>query len=101
MSTKKSFAATRLRAGWAGHFEFCLQCDNDRRPIGGGIGVGQRAADRAAIAHLRIGDQVGGLTKDRQHLLQRFGRQQFGVRCQRADLDAIPDFDSLQLARSR
>ena len=84
-------AALRAR-----QLQFSLQRDDDRRPVGGGIGIGQRAADRAAIAHLRIGDQAGGLMEDRQHLSQRLGRQQFGMRRQGADPDAVADLDSLQ-----
>jgi hypothetical protein len=34
--------------------------------------------------------------EDRQHLAQRFGREQFGVRCQRSDPDAVGDLYALQ-----
>ncbi len=73
-----------------------FQRDNDRRPVGRGIRICQRTANRTAIADLRIGNQVGGLAEDRQHLMQRFGREQLGMCREGSDSDALANLDALQ-----
>jgi hypothetical protein len=45
--------------------DLCLQRHHYRRPVSRGIGVRERAADRAAVTHLGIGNQAGCLAKDR------------------------------------
>ena len=83
-------------AGRACQLQLRFQRDDDCRPVRRRIRICQRAADGAAIAHLRIGNLVGGLMEDRQYLAQRFGRKQFGMRGQCSDPDAVADLDSLQ-----
>ena len=89
MSTKKSFAATRRAPLGPVIFELGVQCDHDRRPIGRGVGIGERATDRLAVADLRIGDSVRRLTNDRENVVQWFGSEQLGVSGQRADPDGL------------
>ena len=62
-----------------------------RRVVGGGIGVGQTAAERAAIADLRIADRCRGLGQHGTCLLQQ-------RRCGHVVVDgAGADFDRVVL----
>ena len=45
----------------------------DGRQVGGRVAVGDRAADGAAVAHLRVADLAGGVGEQRD-LLRRAGR---------------------------
>jgi hypothetical protein len=57
---------------------------------------GQRAADRAAIAKLRVRDQVGRLMEQWTCLAQRFGSENLGVRSSGLRLSPRVVFDRLR-----
>ena len=59
----------------------------DGREVLGRIGLAQRAADRAAVAHHRVGDHVLGVAEEREALGEQVGLQQVDVPRQRADPD--------------
>ncbi len=59
-----------------------------RRQVGAGVGVGEVAADGAAVAHLRIADLGRRLGHDRARLLEHVGRGELGVGGERADAHA-------------
>ena len=59
----------------------------DRREVLGGVGLAQRAADRAAVAHHRVGDDLLGVAEQREVLGQQVGLEQVDVARERADLD--------------
>ena len=52
-----------------GDHELGFQREHHRRQVGGRVAVGERAADRAAVAHLRVADQPGRVRDDRAVLL--------------------------------
>ena len=58
---KKSLRLHRARALRALDVDVGVEREHHRRVVGGGIGVGQAAAERAAIADLRIADLRRGL----------------------------------------
>ena len=60
---------------------------HDGREILGGIGLAERAADRAAVAHDRVGDHVLGIAEEREALRQQLGLQEVDMPGQRADPD--------------
>ena len=60
-----------------------------RRVVGGRIGVRQAAAERAAIADLRIADRCRGLGQHRTCLLQQRRRGHVVVDGAGADLDLV------------
>ena len=81
--------------------DLCLQRYHNRGPVSRWIGVRERAADRAAVTYLGIGNEGRRLTKYRQLVVQRPGSQEFCVRRQCADPDAgLADFDSLELGNA-
>ena len=43
------------------------------RQVGGRVAVGDRAADRAAVAHLRVADLAGGVLQQRHVLGEQVG----------------------------
>ena len=51
--------------------------------------MGDRAADRAAVAHLRVADQRGGLRDQRAALGQHRVADEVGVPRERADRDPV------------
>ena len=51
--------------------------------------MGDRPADRAAVAHLRITDLAGGVGEQRDVLGQHVGALDVHVPCQRADGDVV------------
>jgi hypothetical protein len=57
---------------------------------------GQRAADRAAIAKLRVRNQVGRLMEQWNCLAQRFGSEKLGVRSSGLRLSPRVVFDQLR-----
>ncbi len=59
----------------------------DRREVLGRVGLAQRAADRAAVAHDRVGDHVLGVAEEREVLGEQLGLEQVDVAGQRADPD--------------
>ena len=59
----------------------------DGREVLGRVGLAQRAADRAAVAHDGVGDHVLGVAKQRQVLGEQLGLQQIHVAGQRPDPD--------------
>ena len=48
---------------------------HQRRHVVAGVAVGDVAADRPEIAHLRVGDQLGGLAQDRRMLGEQVARR--------------------------
>ena len=59
----------------------------DGREVLGGVGLAQRAADRAAVAHHRVGDHGLGVAEEREVPREQLGLQQVDVAGQRADPD--------------
>ena len=59
----------------------------DGREVLGGVGLAERPADRAAVAHDRVGDHVLGVAEERKVLGQQLGLEQIDVPRQRADPD--------------
>ena len=57
------------------------------RQVLGGVGLAERAADRAAVAHDRVGDHVLGVAEEREVLGEQVGLEQVDVPRQRADPD--------------
>ena len=51
--------------------ELRAEREDHGREVGRRVAVGERAADRAAMAHLRIADQAGGVRDDRAVLLDQ------------------------------
>ena len=78
-------------AGAAGAFEPVARAErhHQRRHVVAGIAIGDIAADGAAVAHLRIGDQKRGFVQDRQRFADFVGRQQFVLGGHRADHDRV------------
>ena len=64
-----------------------VEREHHRRIVGRRIGVRQAAAERAAIAHLRIADLPGGLGHDGHCLLQQRRRRDVVMDGAGADLD--------------
>ena len=89
------------RAAGAGGRQRAAQGDDDGRQVGGRIGVGHRAADRAAVAHLLVADQAGGLCQDGAVLANhlRGGQRGMGRGC--ADAQHLPvQRDAAQLGHA-
>jgi len=61
----------------------------DGREILGRVRLAQRAADRAAVAHDRVGDHGLGVAKEWEVLGEQLGAQQIHMACQRPDQDLI------------
>jgi len=61
------------------------QGEQGHRQVGRGVGVGQRAADRAAVPDLRISHQRGGVGQQRRLGPHQLRGSQAGVRRRRAD----------------
>ena len=59
----------------------------DRGQVLGRVGLAQRAAERAAVAHDRVGDHPLGVAEDRERGGQLGGLQQLAVPGHRADPD--------------
>ena len=59
----------------------------DGREVLGRVRLAERAADRAAVAHDRVGDHVLGVAEERQVLGEQLGLQQLDVAGQRPDPD--------------
>ena len=72
-----------------GH-ELAVERENHRRQIGGGIAVGERAADRASMTDLRVADLPGRVGDDRTVLPEGGCRGDVLVPRQRADRDRVP-----------
>ena len=62
---------------------------SDRRQVGRRIAVRQRAADRAAVPHLRVADQPCGVRHERVVLLQRAAHCHVVMARQRPDRDRV------------
>ena len=75
------------RAARAGDLDARFEREHDRRIVGRGIGVREAAAERAAIADLRIADLTGGIGHHRALLTQHRGRGHVVVHGRGADLD--------------
>jgi hypothetical protein len=74
------------------------QAQSRRRIVGRGIVVGEGAADRAAVAHLRIADGLGQRGEGGERLLHVLRAGHLGMRRQRADRDlAALDLDTDQV----
>ena len=59
----------------------------DGREVLGRVGLAQRAADRAAVAHDGVGDHLLGVGEQREVAREQLGAQQVDVAGQRADPD--------------
>ena len=59
----------------------------DGREVLGGVGLAQRAADRAAVAHDGVGDDLLGVAEERVAPRQQVGLEQVDVPRQRPDAD--------------
>ena len=59
----------RALAGRAGRDELAVERERDRAEVAGRVGVGERAAERAAVAHLRVGHGRRRLRDQRRVLL--------------------------------
>ena len=77
-----------LAVGAADH-DLRLHGRADGRKVLRCIGLAERAADRAAVAHDGIGDHVLGVAKQRQVLGEQLGLQQIDVAGQRPDSDLV------------
>ena len=84
---KKSLAFTMRAALRLLEVDLRVEREHRRRVVGGRIGVGQAAAERAAIADLRIADLGRGLGDDGTALAQQRRASHVVVRRARADLD--------------
>ena len=73
----------------AGEHDRSLQRGADRGEILGRVGLAERAADRAAVAHDRVGDHQLGVAEDREPLQQQLGLEQLDVAGERADRDLV------------
>ena len=56
----------------------------------GRVGLAERAAERAAVAHDRVGDHPLGVAEDRERRGQLVGLEQLAVAGHRADPDLRP-----------
>ena len=65
VSRKKSRAAIVALAGLAAADDRRVRREQHRRPVGGRVGVGDRAADRAPVADLRVADAAGDVVQER------------------------------------
>ena len=79
----------RALAAWAARDEVGVEGEQHRRQVGGGIAVRDRAADRAAVAHLRIADERRRLGERRAALGEQRIGDEVGVARQRADRDPV------------
>ena len=70
-----------------GDVDLAVEREHDRRQVRGRIAVRERAADRAAMPHLRIADQPGRVRDERVVLLQQRRRRDVVMARQRADRD--------------
>jgi hypothetical protein len=61
-----------------------------RGEVLGGVGLAERAADRAAVAHDGVGDDLLGVAEDREVLGQQLGLEEVDVPGERADADLGP-----------
>ena len=65
---KKSAGGHRPPAGGRQHLELGVERERDGRVLGGGVGVGERAADRAAVADLEVADERRGPGQQRDRV---------------------------------
>ena len=75
---KSSMRDDALAVGAADH-DLRLERRADRRQVLGRVGLAERAADRAAVAHDRVGDHLLGVAEERE-VLARAGRTSAGRR---------------------
>src|SRR5580693_8840849 len=66
-----------------------VQAHHHRRHIVAGIAVGNIAAERSEIAHLRVGDQLGCLAQNRDFLAEKIRCDQVVLRSHGADDDLV------------
>ena len=79
----------RPRAVRPGDVDLAVEREQHRRQVRGRIAVRERAADRAAMAHLRIADQAGRVRDERAVLLHERRRRDVVVARQRADRELV------------
>ncbi len=79
----------RALAAGAANDELGVEREQDRRRVGGGVGVRDRAADRAAVPHLRVADRADGLGEDRARGAQELVVLEVVVARERADRDRV------------
>ena len=77
-----------LTAG-ALHDECAAEGEHHGREIGGGIGVGQRAANRAAMADLGIAHMAGGVMEQGSGAAEQFAGLEIAMAGERTDGDVI------------
>ena len=83
---KSSIPTTRSPLGSADH-DLGLGGGAHGREVLGRIGLAERAADRAAVAHDRVGDHVLGIAEEREVLGEQLGLEEIDMPRQRADPD--------------
>ena len=79
----------RPLAGPAGSDELASSASATGAEVTGRVGVGQRAAERAAVPHLRVGDRRGRLREQRRVLRHQRVVQHLVVGGHRADHDGV------------
>ena len=82
IATTRSPSAPRITT-------FALTAVQTAREVLGRVGLAERAADRAAVAHDRVGDHLLGVAEEREVLGEQLGLQQVDVARQRADPDLV------------
>ena len=79
----------------------CAQRRADRGNVLGRVGLAQRPADGAAIAHQRVGDHPLGVGHDREMLAEQRRREQVTVPRHRADPDLVAVLAGCSSGRSQ
>ena len=69
--------------------ELGVEREQDRGEVGGRVAVRDRAADRAAVAHLWVADERGGLSDQRAVLREHRIADELRVPGERADRDPV------------
>ena len=77
-------------APWAADDELRVEGEENRGRVRGGIAVRDRAADRAAVANLRVADEAGRLGDDRALGPQELALLDVPVAREGADRDRVP-----------
>ncbi len=88
-STKNSDAATVRASALPGDHELGVERERRRRHVTGGVGVRERAAEGAEVAHLRVGDGARGLGQQQRVLPDERLARDVVVRGHGADDDHV------------
>ncbi len=79
----------RALAICAADHRLCLDRGADGRKVLRSVGLAERAADRAAVAHHRVGNHLLGVAKQREVLSEELRVQQLDVAGERSDRDLL------------